>query len=190
MIVPQDFYTGSDVVSIARDLLGKKLVTDVGGRRTSGFITETEAYSGRGDRACHANNNTCTKRTAIMYAYGGVAYVYLCYGIHQLFNVVTNTEGLADAVLVRGIAPVEGIVIMEERRNMKYSANLTNGPGKLSQALGIGAVHYGVCLYDTNSDIRIEEGKQIDDRKVFTAPRIGVGYAGEDALLPWRFYLK
>ncbi len=187
--LPDSFYTHADVVHVSKALLGKYLVTNIDGQLTSGIIVETEAYCGRGDKACHANYKR-TPRTEIMYQSGGVAYVYLCYGIHYLFNVVTNVENLADAVLVRAIEPVEGIESMLARRNMKQLAKrITAGPGCLTQALGINKLHYGANL--NGGTVWIEDrGKVVNETDIMAGPRIGVDYAGDDALLPWRFWLR
>ena len=134
--LPRSFYVRSNVVEIAQDLLGKYLFTDIKGVLTVGKIIETEAYNGRRDKACHAFLKR-TRRTNIMYHRGGHAYVYLCYGIHHLFNVVTNREGLADAILIRAIEPVHGLEDMIKRRGKNNHYKLTAGPGTLSQALGI-----------------------------------------------------
>ena len=174
---------------MARDLLGKKLVTNINGRLTTGMITETEAYRGMNDKACHANNNRRTPRTEIFYAEGGVAYVYLCYGIHHLFNIITNQTDKADAVLIRAVEPLEGISLMMKRRNFSEAKfNLTAGPGAMSQAMGISTKHYGVDLQ--SNVIWLEEHETISAKKIIAGPRVGVGYAGEDALLPWRFSIK
>lgn len=189
MILPPDFYANPDVADAARSLLGKVLCTNIDGVLTSGIITETEAYCGRNDKACHANNGRRTPRTEVMFGPPGHAYVYLCYGIHHLFNVVTNREGLADAVLVRSVAPVDGLDIMKERRGMADRKSLTNGPGKLSQALGIVTSMSGIKL--DKEPVWIEDrGIQTDESSVKTTPRIGVEYAGEDAKSPWRFLLN
>ena len=141
------FYHREDVVLVSRELLGKYLCTNINGQFTCGKIVETEAYCGRNDKACHANDGLRTKRTEIMYHAGGVAYVYLCYGIHRLFNIVTNKNGLADAVLIRAIEPVEGMEVMLKRRKIeKISARLCAGPALLTQALGIDLAHYGCSL--------------------------------------------
>lgn len=185
----RNFYRRGDVVEIARDLLGKTLVTRIDGRVTAGKIVETEAYSGRNDRACHAHLQRRTRRTRVMFEEGGKAYVYLCYGIHHLFNIVTNREGLADAVLVRALEPVEGVDLMLKRRGMeKLHKRLTAGPGVLSQAMGIHTDHYGLSLVDDH--IWLESGAGISNDDIHASARIGVDYAGEDALKPWRFYIK
>ena len=183
------FYERNDVVQIAKDLLGKVLVTNLKGTKTSGLITETEAYCGANDKACHAYGYRRTKRTGIMFGHGGVAYVYLCYGIHHLFNVVTNIKGEPDAVLIRAIEPLEGADIMIGRRNQKkLSPILTSGPGRLSQALGI---DMGLNTCDLTSNILwVESGPAIEEKQISSSTRIGVQYAGEDAKLNWRFFLN
>ncbi|MCK5280175.1 MAG: DNA-3-methyladenine glycosylase [Cyclobacteriaceae bacterium] len=183
------WYRNDDVTEIAKQLLGKLLCTNFGGVVTKGKIVETEAYSGYNDKACHANNQKKTKRNKVMFAHGGHAYVYLCYGIHHLFNVVTNKEGSADAVLIRAVEPVEGVEIMLKRRSMtKVEKRLTAGPGVLSQALGIQTIHYGTAL--NSNSIWIEEGEPVGNDQVGSTTRIGVDYAEGDALKPWRFYIK
>lgn len=186
MKVNNDFFQSDDVVSVARQMLGMYLVSEVDGNKTVGKIVETEAYSGRGDRACHANDNKRTKRTEAMYRAGGTAYVYLCYGMHHLFNVVTNVEGLADAVLVRALEPVDGLDVMKERygKVTKY----TNGPAKLSKAMGIDVSMTGFVLGE--SCLSIHQGQKLSDDEITVSTRIGVDYAGDDASLPWRFYEK
>ncbi|PKQ70676.1 DNA-3-methyladenine glycosylase [Raineya orbicola] len=186
----KEFYTRDDVVQIAKDLLGKYLFTKINGVITAGKIVETEAYCGKTDKACHAHRNRYTERTRIMFEEGGRAYVYLCYGMHSLFNVVTNIKGEADAVLVRAIEPVEGIEIMLERRNFaKIKPQLTAGPGALSQALGIGREHYGEILW--GDTIWIAENQFCRENfEILTSTRVGIAYAQEDAFLPWRFRIK
>ena len=183
------WYRNDDVTKVAKQLLGKLLCTNFNGVVTKGKIVETEAYSGYNDKACHANNQKKTERNKVMFAHGGHAYVYLCYGIHHLFNVVTNKEGSADAVLIRAVEPVEGVEIMLKRRSMtKVEKRLTAGPGVLSQALGIQTIHYGTAL--NSNSIWIEEGEPVGNDQVGSTTRIGVDYAEGDALKPWRFYIK
>lgn len=148
MKLPKSFYQRENVVQIAKELLGKSLHSRISGLHTAGIITEVEAYSGISDKACHANNGIRTPRTEVMYAEGGCAYVYLCYGIHHLFNVVTNVKNRADAVLIRAIQPIEGIDVMLERRGKaKLDKSLTSGPGTLTQALAIRTKsHTGISL--------------------------------------------
>lgn len=190
MKLQKSFYQRENVVQVAKELLGKTLHTLVDGVYTVAKITEVEAYSGRDDKACHANNGVRTKRTEVMYAEGGHAYVYLCYGIHHLFNVVTNVADKADAVLIRAVEPIEGIDIMLERRKKaKLEKGLSSGPGTLSQALGITTkAHYGKWLL--GDEIWIEEAPNLNDTVIVVSKRIGVDYAEEDALKPWRFYIK
>ncbi|NGP89544.1 DNA-3-methyladenine glycosylase [Fodinibius halophilus] len=182
------FYRRDDVVTVAKELVGKVLCTSFGDTITSGIITETEAYCGRGDRACHANDGTRTERTETMYQNGGIAYVYLCYGIHHLFNVVTNTKDKADAVLIRAIKPMDGIDTMLKRRGFEKSTPpLTAGPGRLTQALNIKTNHDATSLL--GDSIWIEDrGLSFQPDQLCATTRVGVGYAGEDAQLPWRFY--
>ncbi|MEX0610332.1 MAG: DNA-3-methyladenine glycosylase [Balneolaceae bacterium] len=188
--LPREFYERDDVVGISRELIGKVLCTKIDGVFTSGIIVESEAYHGRNDRACHAFPDVKTPRTSIMYGPPGFAYVYLCYGIHHLFNVVANKEGLADAVLIRAVQPVDGVEFMMERRGKeKIHPSVGNGPGILSQALGITTKLYGSDLL--GNQIWIEDrGITYKDSEIISGPRVGVAYAGEDANLPWRFSVK
>lgn len=189
--LPLSFYQQSNVVQIARQLVGKVLCTCIDGRTlTSGIITETEAYCGRGDKACHANDGTRTDRTETMYQAGGIAYVYLCYGIHHLFNVVTNVQDKADAILIRSIKPLDGKDMMLERRELdQITPSLTAGPGRLTQALGITTDFDATSL--AGNTIWIEDhNNNFSESALVADTRIGVDYAGEDANLPWRFYPK
>lgn len=186
----EHFYTDTDVVEIARKLLGKQLVTHINGHLSSGVIVETEAYNGRTDRACHAFGGRRTARTETMYQTGGVAYVYLCYGIHNLFNVVTHQQDYADAVLIRAIAPQEGKELMLQRRKMsQIKPRITAGPGCVTQALGIHRSHDNISLLEETIWIE-DRGLTYADNEIEVGPRVGVGYAKEDALLPWRFWVK
>lgn len=188
--LPPSFYRQPDVVRIAKNLVGKVLCTQLGDMPvTSGIIVETEAYCGRGDKACHANNNTRTNRTETMYQVGGVAYIYLCYGIHHLINVVTNEKDKADAVLIRAVQPQKGLPIMQQRREKNTTdASLTGGPGRLTQALGVTTELDGVNLRGDNVWIE-DQGITYEDSAITATSRVGVDYAGEDAKLPWRFYI-
>lgn len=187
-----EFFTRTDVAQVARDLLGKILVTNFEGLRTAGRITETEAYRAPDDRACHAFGNRRTARTEVMFQEGGRAYIYLCYGIHHLFNVVTAPEGMAHAVLIRAVEPLEGAEIMLERRQLTtYDLRLTTGPGALAQALGLTTRWTGQSFFAPDSPVWIEsERERIFENEVASGKRIGVGYAGECAEWPWRFWLK
>jgi len=186
-VLPDSFYTRNNVTQISRQLLGKKLITNVLGKKTAGIIVETEAYSFR-ERGCHAYNNKLTNRNKAMFEAGGIAYVYLCYGIHHLFNVVTNRQGRADAVLVRALEPCEGEEWMMTRMNVNSLRRITSGPGKLTKALGIDRTFDGKFL--NSAEVWIEEGEHIPSGKIVTSCRIGIDYAGDDALLPWRFSIK
>ena len=172
--------------------MGKFLVTNFDGQLTAGKIVETEAYRAPDDKACHAYNNKRTKRTEIMFAEGGVAYVYLIYGMYHLFNVVTAKEDMAHAVLIRGVEPVENVDVMLERRKFtKLKNTLTDGPGKLTIALGINKIHTGLSLLDEENPIWIEDrGVSISEENIIASPRVGVGYAEECALWDWRFRVK
>ena len=197
--LPKSFYTRSDVVQIARELLGKYLVTDINDKITVGKIVETEAYCGASDKACHAHLNKKTERTKIMFEEGGVAYVYLVYGMYKLFNIVTNEYGKADAVLIRAVEPIEGVETMLERRKMekikdkdgklKLKRNLTAGPGVLSIAMGIDLFDYGQDL--TENRIWIEDRREIiEENEIIASARVNIDYAQEDKDLPWRFRVK
>lgn len=186
MKLDRQFYLREDVVQIARDLIGKVLVTKFNGELTSGIIIETEAYEGVTDRASHAYGGRRTARTEVMYSIGGTAYVYLCYGVHSLFNIVTNIEGVPHAVLIRGIYPNAGFDIMKMRTQKAALLKGSGiGPGKVSKLLGI---HYSQSGIDLLGDEIWLEDRGLDFRDhIITGTRIGVEYSGEDAFLPYRF---
>ena len=188
--IPVSYYKNSDTLELSKDILGKKLVTKVDNQITSGIIVESEAYLGVNDKASHAFDNKLTSRTSTMFEEGGISYIYLCYGMHSLFNIVTNNKGIPEAILIRAIKPIDGISMMCKRRNMKEkSYNLTNGPGKLSQALGITKKLNRQSLH--GDDICLEDIKiSFKNNNILSSPRIGVDYAGTDAKLPYRFYIK
>lgn len=185
-----DFYNREDVLTIAKELLGKVLVTKFNGAVTSGRIVETEAYQGVTDRASHAYGGRRTNRTEVIFGKAGTAYVYLCYGIHHLFNVVTNKENTPHAILIRAIAPLNGIPHMLARTGRtKADYTLGKGPGNVSKALGINTQHTGTSL--TGKELYIADDDFIvSPSAIGITKRIGVDYAGEDALLPYRFILK
>lgn len=186
----ENFYTRKDVVKIAKELLGKVITTYFDDKLTAARITETEAYNGIIDKASHAYNNRRTKRTEIMYAQGGAAYVYLCYGIHHLFNVVTNVKDVPHAVLIRAAEPLIGIDTMLGRTNKKkLDRTLTSGPGNVSKALGIYTHHTGNNLSSDHLFIA-EDDYVLPKKNIIVTRRIGVDYAAEDALLPYRFLIK
>lgn len=188
--IHKDYYLNTDVVKMAEALLGQFIVTEFEGNRTVGMIVETEAYNGALDRASHAYNHRRTGRTETMYQEGGVAYVYLCYGIHHLFNIVTGERDNPQAVLIRAIEPIEGIDIMLKRRQMqKISWHLSNGPGVLTQALGITTKDNGRTL--SKSPIWLEDrGVRVPPADILTSSRVGIDYAQEHRDLPWRFRIK
>ena len=188
--LPLSFYRQKNVCKIAKALIGKVLVTSMNGVVTSGRIVETEAYNGTIDRASHAWNGRRTHRTEIMYAEGGLSYVYLCYGIHHLFNVVTNTADIPHAVLIRSIEPLLGREDMLLRTGKKkLDFTLTRGPGNVSKALGIHTKYTGTGLQSDELFIA-DDGFKVKQSQIIATPRIGVEYAGADALLPYRFVLK
>jgi len=184
------YYRHHDVVSLSQDLLGKFLMTHIGGKVTGGMIVETEAYQGPEDRASHAFGGRRTRRNEVMYGQGGICYVYRCYGIHNLFNIVTHSTNIPHAILIRAIAPVDGIEVMLKRRGKeKVDKTLCGGPGTVSQALGIELKHSGLPV--TGPEIWVEDrGIKIAKKDIIAGPRVGVDYAGEHASLPWRFRVK
>jgi DNA-3-methyladenine glycosylase len=186
----RDFYARGDALVVARELLGKLLVVPAPtGERVSGRIVEVEAYCGVEDRASHAYGGRRTARTETMYRAGGVAYVYFVYGMHHQFNVVTGPKDVPHAVLVRAVEPFEGIEWMRRRRPVVKDRELTSGPGKLCRALGIDRSFDGADL--SGARVWIEEaGATFSQEEVAAGPRIGIAYAGADALKPWRFWLK
>ncbi|GMT45086.1 MAG: putative 3-methyladenine DNA glycosylase [bacterium] len=188
--LPVSFYRQPDVVKIAKGLLGKCLFSNIGDKLCGGIIAETEAYAGVVDRASHAYGGRRTARTETMYQPGGISYVYFTYGMHHLFNVITATKDTPHAVLIRGIIPTEGIGIQRTRRKMPSGRKqLTNGPAKVCQALGITLEQNGISLLGNILWLSDDGFIPVENRIVATA-RVGVDYAGEDALLPYRFILK
>ncbi|GAA3964765.1 DNA-3-methyladenine glycosylase [Mucilaginibacter dorajii] len=190
MKLGEDYYLGNNVVTISKNLLGKYLFTCIDGVTTGGYIIETEAYNGVIDKASHAYSNRLTTRTKTMFMQGGIAYVYLCYGIHEMFNIVTSVEGEPHAILIRAINPTDGIETMLQRRNMLIAKpNITAGPGSVAQALGISRNINAISLQSDTLWIE-DRGLYFTDDEITIGPRIGVSYAGEDAFLPYRFYVK
>ena len=187
MKLTKEYFLGDDVLAIARDLLGKSLFTRVDGQLTGGLICEVEAYNGTGDRASHAYGGRRTRRNEMMYHEGGVAYIYLCYGMHHLLNFVTNVDGVPDAVLIRGIVPTHGEELMLQRTGKrKVTHDIGIGPGKVSKLLGLTVADNGLSLCGDTLWIE-DRSTLVPENQVETTPRIGVDYAGEDALLPYRF---
>ncbi|WP_316737172.1 DNA-3-methyladenine glycosylase [Pedobacter aquatilis] len=190
MKLKSEYFLNYDVVFLAKDLLGKVLFTKIDNQVTAGTIVETEAYFGVQDKASHAYGSRRTKRTETMYSTGGVAYVYLCYGMHHLFNVVSSVENEPHAILIRAIEPLIGIDIIEERRNMpRTKAAISSGPGSAAKALGIDKSFNTKDL--TGDEIWIED-RQINftAEQITVSQRVGIAYAQEHALLPLRFYVK
>ena len=184
------FYNRKDVVEIARDLIGKLLVTEFDGIKTSGRIVESEAYVAMIDRASHAFGGRRTARNEHMYSAPGTAYVYICYGMHQMFNIVTNKKNIADAVLIRAVEPIEGIDTMLKRTGKaKQDHKITRGPGNVGKALGIFKKHSGLHLLD-DSIYLLDDGYKVIPTELGVSARIGVAGAGKDALLPYRFYIR
>jgi DNA-3-methyladenine glycosylase len=188
--LPAIFYQRENVLQIAKELLGKVVVTKFNDSITSGRIVEVEAYNGIIDKASHAFDGRRTNRNEIMYANGGVAYVYLCYGIHHLFNVVTHTKETPHAILIRALEPIKGIKEMLKRVGKnKLDNTLGRGPGNLSKALGITTKQNGISLLSKDLFIG-DDGFRYKRNEIAASPRIGVDYAGKDALLPYRFFVK
>jgi len=190
MKLPESFYLRSDIVQVSRELLGKVLATNLDGGITKAVITETEAYEGETDKASHAYGGRRTKRTEPIYQTGGRAYIYLCYGIHHMFNVVSNVEGIPHAILVRAGRPHQGEAEMLRRRGKsKAGKSLLAGPGSLGKALGIKTILTGTDL--AGDKIWIEDQDiSVDDAEIIVGPRVGIDYAEEDASRPYRFILS
>lgn len=189
-LLQPEFYRRKNVIRIAKELLGKIVLTKVNGEITAARIVEVEAYNGEKDKASHAFGGRRTKRTEVMYGEGGRAYIYLCYGIHHLFNVVTNEKDIPHAVLVRAAAPMEGITVMLKRTGKKKpDHSLMRGPGNFSKAMGIYTAMTGASL-EGNAIAIYDDGRRYRSSETGISPRIGVDYAGKDALLPYRFYVK
>jgi DNA-3-methyladenine glycosylase len=170
-----------------------EVVTQVGGVETAVRITETEAYWAPDDRASHAFGNKRTKRTEVFFYQPGTAYVYLCYGIHEMFNVVTGPEGTAHAILIRAGEPSRGLEHIMKRRNIDaLKPQLSSGPGVLTKALGINRKLNGHNLLLPDGAVRLEvTGPAVPPSQVIATPRIGIGYAGDPWVSkPWRFYRK
>lgn len=190
MKLPLSYYLHKDVLFLARDLLGKVLFTQIEGQITAGVIVETEAYFGEIDKASHAYGGRRTNRTEIMYSEGGVSYVYLCYGIHHLFNIVTSVKNEPHAVLIRAIEPLIGKETMEFRRNMPITKSaISSGPGSAAKALGIDKTFNQKDL--GGEEIWVEDhGIRYSENDIAVTPRVGIAYAQEDTFLPWRFFIK
>jgi DNA-3-methyladenine glycosylase len=187
-VLSSDFFLNPNVQQVAKELLGKTLFTNINGTISSAIITETEAYQGPEDRASHAYNNKRTQRTEVMYAKGGCCYIYLCYGIHYLFNIVTNHANIPHAVLIRSAIIKSGLSAIQSRRNDNISdTQLLHGPGNFAKGMGITIDFNGLYLNSKNIWI---ENTSSNGLSIESAPRVGIDFAGPDALLPWRYILK
>jgi DNA-3-methyladenine glycosylase len=186
----RSFYENTDTLTVAAKLLGKKLVVPTSdGARVSGIIVEVEAYLGPEDKASHAYGHRQTARNKAMYGPGGTVYIFFIYGMYFQFNVVTNYESAPHAVLVRALEPDEGIDLMRLRRgDGKNDRELTSGPGKLCIALGIDRSYNMADL--TGERIWIERARRVSHRDIVSGPRIGIDYAEEYAMMPWRFWIR
>lgn len=189
MKLNNSYYQSTDVVGLSRDLIGKYVYTNQKGVLTAGKIVETEAYAGITDKASHACGGRRTKRTEIMYHRGGTGYVYLCYGIHNMFNIITGPQGVPHAILIRAVEPVIGVEHMLTRRGQtQLKRNTAGGPGLVCQALGIRGDHNGIDL--NGGTIWIEDrGENYNRGAVIAGKRVGINYAEEDVDNPWRFRL-
>ena len=188
--LPIEFYKRKNVVTIARELLGKMIITNIEGVKTSGRIVETEAYAGITDKASHAYAGKRTSRNEHMYGDAANAYVYICYGIHQMFNIVTNNKEIPDAILIRAIEPLEGIEDMLIRTGKKIAdKTLTKGPGNVGKALGIFKMHSGINITGDTIFLAADDFN-LEADMIGSSARIGVNYAGVDAILPYRFFVK
>ena len=183
----KESFFARDTVTVARDLLGRRLVRLLDGERLSGIICETEAYVGEADTACHASRG-CTPRTRVMYGPPGHYYVYLIYGMYHMLNIVTAAEGEPEAVLLRALFPEQGGETMRANRRGAPLRQLVNGPGKLCQALAIDRSLNGLSV--ESDRLWLEEGMAVSPEQVLTSPRVGIGYAStEDQRRHWRFHL-
>lgn len=188
--LPQSYFLNEDVVFLARDLVGKYLFVNTEETLTGGIIVETEAYRGPDDVGAHAYNHRRTSRNDIMYSDGGVVYMYICYGIHDMLNIVTAPENIPHAILIRAIQPTEGLAIMRERRKVRNEdTRLCRGPGALAKALALKKIHNGISLQE--NEIWIEDrGLKYADEDVVAGPRIGLNISEPYKSIPWRFYVK
>ncbi|RYF89316.1 MAG: DNA-3-methyladenine glycosylase [Chitinophagaceae bacterium] len=188
--LPRSFYQRSNVLIIARELLGKIVVTNIDGIVTSGRIVETEAYVALTDKASHSFNGRRTAKNEHMYGEGGTSYIYICYGIHQMLNIVTNEKDIPDAVLIRALEPMQGIETMLKRTGKAVLDNtLTKGPGNVGKAMGLYKHYSGISLMDASISL-YDDKFELPGEKLGISKRIGVDYAGDDALLPYRFFIK
>lgn len=189
--LPISFYNRTDVVAIAKELLGKIVETKIDGFVTSGRIVETEAYVAFTDKASHSFNGKRTAKNEHMYTPAGTSYVYICYGIHQMLNFVTNEKDIPDAILIRAIEPIKGIDIMLRRTGKtKLDNSLTRGPGNVGKALGLNKLYSGLSLQEDPIVVFEEQNFELGEHQIGISKRIGVEPAGQDGLLPYRFYVR
>ncbi len=189
--MPVNFYERTDVVAIAKELIGKIVCTKIDGAFTSGRIVETEAYVAHVDKASHSFKGRRTAKNEHMYEEAGKTYVYICYGMHQMLNVVTNKKDIPDAILIRALEPLDGIDIMLKRTGkIKLDATLTKGPGNVGKAMGISKKHSALSLSGDEIFIYSDELSDVPDEQIGVSKRIGVESAGADGLLPYRFYVR
>jgi len=186
-MLDRNFYL-KDGHSVAKKLLGKLLVHNTSKGRISGMIVEVEMYDGRSDRASHAYKNKNTPRSLTQHKIGGIAYVYMIYGMYYCFNIVTNKVNIPEVVLVRALEPVEGIDLMAQKRATDKIKNLCSGPGKLCRALGIDKTFNEVDL--CSGSLFLEDYKIINKKDILTSPRINIDYSGEAKDYLWRYYIK
>ncbi len=184
----KDFYQRSDTVSMAKELLGKMLFTNIDDQLTGGTIVETEAYMGIVDSSCHTYNNRKTKSNSTMYEQGGVAYMYICYGIHDMLNIVTGVEGDSQVILIRALEPTIGLDVMRERRGNVPLKRLCKGPGSLAKAMGLNKTHDKTSLISNSLWIE-DDGLEIKEGKIIASPRIGLSCPEPYLSIPWRFTL-
>lgn len=187
--LPRSFFN-RPTRTVARELLGCRLVRKLGGTPLAGVIVETEAYIGERDLACHAKAGR-TPRTQVMYGPPGFAYVYFTYGMHWMLNLVTEAEGFPAAVLIRALEPLEGIARMQELRGGRPLSQLASGPAKLTRALGIAREENGMDCCRPGSPLTLTRGEAVPPSSVATTPRIGLGQTPEPWLSkPWRFTVR
>ncbi|MBK0382311.1 DNA-3-methyladenine glycosylase [Pedobacter sp. SD-b] len=189
MNLDNTFYHRNDTVKMAKELIGKFLFSNVDGKLTGGMIVETEAYMGSIDSSCHTFNNRKTERNATMFNRGGVSYMYVCYGIHDMLNIVTGDEGNSQVILVRAVEPKFGLDIMQQRRGQVPLNRLAKGPGSLAKALGLNKSFDNSSL--TDGLIWIEnKGIEFLEKDIIESPRIGLSCPEPYFSIPWRFFLK
>lgn len=189
-ILEKDIYQSEDVLMLAQFFLNKYLITNIDGALCITKIVETEAYRAPDDKGSHAYQNKKTKRTQTMFGMGGIAYVYLCYGLHNMFNIVTGPEDTAHAILIRAVEPIGGVKYMSKRRKGIEGYTITNGPGKLCQALGITRSNDSNILFNKRQRVWIGDNKTLLQDEILSGPRVGIAYAEECAHYPWRFRVK